>query len=71
MRRRPATGSEGMIGLVGIARTPLEPQGRVMVHGELWDAVSEEPLQPGDAAEVTGLEGLTLRVRPPAKKGEP
>ena len=69
MRRQPTTGGEGMIGLVGIARTPLTPQGRVAVHGELWDAVSEEPLQPGDHAEITGLDGLTLRVRPAGRKG--
>ena len=69
MRQRPATGGEGMIGLVGVARTPLTPQGRVAVHGELWDAVSEEPLQPGDHAEITGLDGLTLRVRPAGRKG--
>jgi len=68
MRRRPVTGSEGMIGRVGIARTPLTPQGRVAVHGELWEAVSDEPLQPGDAAEIIGLEGLTLRVRPAERK---
>ena len=71
MRRRPVTGGEGMIGLVGVARTKLEPQGRIAVHGELWDAISDAPLQPGDAAEVTGLEGLTLRVRPAARKGGP
>jgi membrane-bound serine protease (ClpP class) len=69
MRRRPVTGGEGMIGLVGIARTSLAPQGRIQVRGELWDAISEEPLKPGDAAEVTRLEGLTLHVKPTGKPG--
>lgn len=69
MRRRPVTGGEGMIGLVGIARTSVAPQGRIQVRGELWDAISEEPLNPGDAAEVTRLEGLTLHVKPTGKPG--
>ena len=70
MRRKPSTGSEGMVGLVGIAKTPLTPQGKVLVHGELWDAVSDRPLQPGDEAEVTRMEGLKLHVTPAAKKGD-
>jgi membrane-bound serine protease (ClpP class) len=71
LRRQPVTGGEGMIGLIGVVRTPLTPQGRVVVHGELWDAISDEPLQPGESAEITRLEGLTLYVRPAGKKGGP
>jgi membrane-bound serine protease (ClpP class) len=59
-----------MIGLVGIAKTALAPQGQLAVHGELWEAVSEQPLRPGDEAEVTGLDGLRLRVKPFSKKKE-
>jgi membrane-bound serine protease (ClpP class) len=68
--RKPSTGSEGMVGLIGIAKTPLTPQGKVLVHGELWEAVSDQPLQPGDQAEVTKVEGLKLYVTPAAKKGD-
>lgn len=70
MRRRPLTGREGMVGLVGVAKTPLDPQGKILVHGELWDAISEYPLQPGDQAEVTRVEGLKLFVKPALKKGD-
>lgn len=70
MRRPPATGREGMVGLVGIVRTALTPHGQVAVHGELWEAVSEQPLQPGDEAEVTGVDGLRLRVKPFAAQKE-
>lgn len=70
MRRQPSTGSEGMVGLVGVAKTPLAPQGKILVHGELWEAVSDCPLLPGDRAEVTKIEGLTLYVTPVAKKGD-
>ena len=64
MRRRPMTGREEMVGLVGIVKTALTPHGQLAVHGELWEAVSEEPLQPGEEAEVTGVDGLRLRVKP-------
>ncbi|MFQ5932768.1 MAG: NfeD family protein, partial [Nitrospiraceae bacterium] len=70
MRRRPATGSEGMVGLVGVAKTALAPQGKLLVHGELWDAISEQPVQPGDQAEITRVDGLKLYVKPVAIKGD-
>ena len=64
MRRRPATGREEMIGLVGIVQTALTPRGQLVVHGELWEAISDRPLQPGDKAEVIGVDGLQLHVKP-------
>ncbi len=70
LRGRPTTGGEGMIGLIGIAKSKLAPEGKVVVQGELWDAVSEEPQRAGDHVEVTGIEGLKLRVRPTSRKGE-
>ena len=70
MRRTPVTGREEMVGLVGIAKTALAPQGQLAVHGELWEAVSEQPLDPGDKAEITGMDGLRLRVKPFSKKKE-
>lgn len=68
MRRRPMTGREEMVGLVGIVKTALVPQGQLAVRGELWEAVSDQPLRPGDEAEVTGVDGLRLRVKPFSKK---
>jgi membrane-bound serine protease (ClpP class) len=70
LRRRPVTGREEMIGLVGIAKTAVAPQGQLAVHGELWEAVSEQPLGPGDQAEVTGIDGLRLLVKPFPRKKE-
>ena len=37
---------------------------QVRVAGELWEATSDEPLVAGEEVEVTGVEGLTLRVSP-------
>jgi membrane-bound serine protease (ClpP class) len=70
LRRRPVTGREEMVGLVGIAKTALAPQGQLAVHGELWEAISEQPLGPGDQAEVTAVDGLRLRVKPFPRKKE-
>ena len=70
MRRRPVTGREEMVGLVGIVKTALTPHGQVAVRGELWEAVSEQPLQPGDQAEVTSVDGLRLHVKPLPKQKE-
>ena len=70
MRRRPATGREEMVGLVGIVQTALTPHGQLAVHGELWEAISDRPLQPGDKAEVIRVEGLRLYVKPLSKQTE-
>ncbi len=70
IRRRPVTGGEGMIGLVGVIKAALTPEGTVRVQGELWDAVSDEPGEPGDHVVVTKVEGLKLHVKPTSKKGE-
>jgi membrane-bound serine protease (ClpP class) len=64
MQRKPATGTESMVGLIGVARTALDPHGQLSVHGELWEAVSDQPLKAGEQAEVLKVEGLTLHVQP-------
>jgi membrane-bound serine protease (ClpP class) len=63
-RRRPIGGREGMLGAIGVARQRLDPQGTVLVRGEYWTATSDETVQPGEQVEITGIEGLRLRVRP-------
>lgn len=65
MRRAPVrTGIEGLVHEIGTARSPIDPRGKVFVHGEIWDAVSEEPLAAGDPVEVVAVRNLTLAVRP-------
>src|SRR5215213_5908157 len=46
-RRKPATGREGLVGVVGTVRKPLNPDGVVFVSGELWQATA-----PGDTVEA-------------------
>lgn len=57
------TGSEGLLRELGTARTHLNPRGKVLIHGEIWDAVADEPVAPGETVEVTGVRNLTLAVR--------
>jgi membrane-bound serine protease (ClpP class) len=58
------TGVEGLLNERGTARTPLDPRGKVLIHGEIWDAVAEGPVGAGDTVEVVGVRNLTLLVRP-------
>jgi len=58
------TGREGLLHEIGIARSPIAPRGKVFVHGEIWDAVSEEPVAAGEPVEVVAVRNLTLAVRP-------
>jgi membrane-bound serine protease (ClpP class) len=58
------TGSAGMLDEVGVAHTPLAPEGKVFVHGEYWNAVSSAPVEAGAKVRVTSVEGLTLKVEP-------
>ncbi len=44
-RRKPVTGAEGLIGLEGKARTDIQKDGQVFVHGEIWSAWSDEPIK--------------------------
>ncbi len=66
-----ATGVEGLVGQIALVRTPLEPTGKVVVQGVVWDAVSAPgtTVHEGDRARVKSVSGLQLEVEPeqPAK----
>jgi membrane-bound serine protease (ClpP class) len=65
-RHRPVTGFEGILGQTAVVRQALEPEGMVLVEGELWRAESETgSLAVGEKAVVVGREGYLLRVRRP------
>ncbi len=63
-RKKAVTGDAGMIDSVGVARTDLQPQGKVMVHGELWDARAKVKVPAGTRVRVKLVDGLTLEVEP-------
>lgn len=63
-RNKVVTGAQGLVGDTGVAQTALSPQGKVFVHGELWDAVASSALPPGQLVVVRRIDGLTLQVDP-------
>ena len=51
------------VGQVGVVRRALDPEGQVMIDGELWRAVAADgPVPAGEAVEVAKMDGLTLTV---------
>jgi len=63
-RRKAVTGREGLLDAVGVTKSDLSPQGKVMVHGELWDARAEQSIPNGTPIRVRTVEELTLVVEP-------
>jgi len=60
--RRTLTGKEGMVGEIGTARSDLAPEGKVFVHGELWDAEADAPVRAGEKIRIVEVLG-TLKIR--------
>ena len=58
------TGKGTMIDEIAVVRTPLNPEGRVLLHGEYWTAVSAVPVAVGARVRVTAVQGLKLTVEP-------
>lgn len=63
-RNKIVTGIQGLVGETGIAQTALSPQGKVFVHGELWNAVSSSEIPLGQKVVVREVDGLTVQVDP-------
>ncbi len=61
-RRRPTTGSTGILAEVGTALTDIDPEGRVFVHGEYWNARAGRSIRQGARVRVTGVRDLILEV---------
>jgi membrane-bound serine protease (ClpP class) len=63
-RRRPITGTVGMIGEAGRVLEAIAPgqPGRVETHGEIWRARAGQAIAAGEAVRVTAVDGLTVTV---------
>src|SRR5213082_2695715 len=59
---KTATGREELIGSSGTVTAELKAgaEGMVRVHGELWRAVSSQPVPEGSSVRVTKVEGLNF-----------
>jgi membrane-bound serine protease (ClpP class) len=62
-RGQVTTGMKGMVGETGVAIRDFKAGGKVFVHGEIWNAVSEDEIKRDDRVTVTGSKGMTLFVR--------
>jgi membrane-bound serine protease (ClpP class) len=64
-REKVSTGKEGLRGKIGNVVDELHPEGKVFVHGELWDAVSTSgTIGKGIRVRIVGMEEMKLRVEP-------
>ncbi|RMD87565.1 MAG: hypothetical protein D6813_13355 [Calditrichaeota bacterium] len=63
MRKKPVTGSAGLLGETGVVIKRIKGDGKVNIHGEIWKAESQEPIKVGEKVRVEKVEGLTLKVR--------
>jgi len=67
---RSPVGGPALVGETGAARVRLDPEGQVLVHGELWRAVSRGgPIEEGTRVRVVDVHGLTLTVEKTAEGG--
>jgi len=66
-KRPPVTGPQALVGERGRVIDEIPggtTPGKVVFHGEVWDAVSERTVEEGQRVEVVGIEGRTARVAP-------
>ena len=63
-RARPNIDPSAVMGLIGEARSDLDPNGSVYVGGELWTARADQRIPAGAAVRVVERDGLILTVEP-------
>ena len=61
--KKPTTGKKGLIGTIGITKSPIDPSGKVFIHGEYWDAVSDEAIPEETRVEVIEVNNLEIKVK--------
>jgi membrane-bound serine protease (ClpP class) len=59
---KPRTGTKGLVGEIGIVKKALTPEGKVFVHGELWNARAEKAIDENTKVRVVNVENLMLQV---------
>jgi len=60
----PKTGASGLVGEIGVVKRAIRPDGKVFVHGELWNATAKEPILEGTRVNVVKVDNLVLEVEP-------
>jgi membrane-bound serine protease (ClpP class) len=71
-RKNPVvTGTYAMIGEIGVARTAVDGDGKVFVHGELWNAMAKSGIPEGARVRVLGLNGMRVVVEAAESRTSP
>ncbi len=60
--KKTETGIEGLIGKVGTVTLRIAPEGKIFVHGEYWNAYSEEVIEKEEKARIVDIKELTAKV---------
>lgn len=60
----PKTGANGLVGEIGVVKRAIQPDGKVFVHGELWNATAKEPILESTKVSVVKVDNLVLEVEP-------
>src|SRR2546423_6988374 len=61
-------GAETLIGRTVTALTPIDSRsGRIFVEGEYWNAISDTPIEKDEQAEISAVQGLTVKVKTKGK----
>jgi membrane-bound serine protease (ClpP class) len=61
--QKPTTGREGLVGETGIAATSISQEGKVSIHGEFWNVISDQNIERGEKVQVIGVTNLKLKVK--------
>ena len=61
-RTKSVSGESAMVGEVGVAKTDIHTDGKVMVHGEYWNASSPKRIPAGSRVRVSRVHGLRVEV---------
>lgn len=59
---KPTTGSTGLVGEIGVVKKALTPEGKVFVHGELWNARARNPIDKDVKVRIVQVVNLILEV---------
>jgi len=67
-KRHRASGVPALLGRRAQVIERLSPRGRVRLDAEVWNAEAAAEIEVGAEVVVTGVDGLTLRVRPAVRE---
>jgi membrane-bound serine protease (ClpP class) len=70
-QRKVRLGADALVGSPASAMEPLNPEGHVLVEGEIWRAIASQPIAAGARLLVIGHDQYLLRVELAASAGAP